>query len=285
MFGIAFVGMSGFYPKESFALAAEIDSSSSAKFKQLRFSFAVKNTSNLELYNQSLWIYMPANSNQQHLKNLKSSVDYDLVADELNQNCMKFEFSSIAPLSTKLISVTAQVSKLSESKIDAIEPAAWKLSERLLESDDLQIKLLAQQLKQGDDASTCFAIYKWVSENIRYSTYHADDLGALYALRQLKGDCTEYACLAVALARANGIPARMVGGYVSDKDAVVKAKDYHHWSEVYFDRQWRILDAQKKSWLDMNADYVAFNYYQTLQQTAIASGNRYKLSDGLELIY
>lgn len=281
-FGLTYITSGGLFSERLLANTIEKDL---FEYKQLRFSFALKNSSNLELHNQSLWIYMPANSSKQQLKNLKASIDYDLETDALNQSYMKFEFPKIGPLSTKLINVTAQVSKLRNSKLDPIEQLTWLQSDPLIESSNAQIKLLAQQLKQADDASTCHAIYKWVSENIVYSGYIADDLGALYALNQLKGDCTEYACLAVALARANGIPSRMVGGYVSDKDAVIQAKDYHHWAEVYLDGHWSLLDAQKKNWLDMDADYIAFNYYQTKHQTPIEAGARYKLSQNLTLIY
>jgi hypothetical protein len=281
-FGFACIGLSGFFSKQSLAITMDKDPPNP---KQLKFSFALRNSSNLELRNQFLWVSMPVNSRKQHLKKLDASIHYELVTDTLNQNYIEFIFPAIGPLSTKLVSVTAQVDRLSKSELDVTNPVAWMQPELLLESNNFQIEILAQQLKQSNDADTCYAIYKWVSENIIYSGYIADNLGALYALNHLKGDCTEYACLAVALARANGIPSRMVGGYVTDKDAIIRAKDYHHWAEVYLDRQWILLDAQKKNWLDGDADYIAFNYYQTQQQTPIGSGNRYKLSDGLKLIY
>ncbi|MDD2740494.1 MAG: transglutaminase-like domain-containing protein, partial [Methylomonas lenta] len=188
--------------------------------RQLRFSIALKNPSNMELHDQFLWIYIPATSSKQHLKNLNASIDFDLETDILNQNIMKFEFPKIGPLSTKIINVTAQIGMIREGKTESVEKSVWLQAEHLIESNNLQIKLLALQLKQDTDANTCRGIYQWASEHISYAGYIADDLGALYALNQQRGDCTEYACLAAALARANGIPARMVGGYVSDKDFV-----------------------------------------------------------------
>ncbi len=65
--------------------------------------------------------------------------------------------------------------------------------------------------------------------NIQYAGYTKDDRGALYALKKRKGDCTEYMYLLTALARANGVPTRGIGGYVYAKDAVLRPMDHTPW--------------------------------------------------------
>ena len=46
---------------------------------------------------------------------------------------------------------------------------------------------------------------------------------ARHALETHAGDCTEYMALFVALCRRSGIPARGLGGYVCEKDKVLRA--------------------------------------------------------------
>ena len=68
---------------------------------------------------------------------------------------------------------------------------------------------------------------------------------ALEVLRIRQGDCNEHTSLFVALARAAGIPARIVAGVVfSDRIAGTGAFYYHAWPEVYLGEQagWVAVD-------------------------------------------
>ena len=57
------------------------------------------------------------------------------------------------------------------------------------------------------------------------------------------GDCTEHAVLLTALARANGIPARVVFGMLLiETDDAVHAYG-HAWTEVHAEGRWQVLDA------------------------------------------
>lgn len=60
---------------------------------------------------------------------------------------------------------------------------------------------------------------------------------------QRSGDCTEYAVLATALARALGFPSRVVlGSLILEQEHQVVTYG-HAWSEVWQKGRWRILDA------------------------------------------
>jgi transglutaminase-like putative cysteine protease len=54
------------------------------------------------------------------------------------------------------------------------------------------------------------------------------------------GNCTNFASAMVVMLRSAGVPARFATGYIvrelsdNGKMAVVRAKDYHAWPEVYF---------------------------------------------------
>ncbi|MFX1234060.1 MAG: transglutaminase family protein [Promethearchaeota archaeon] len=58
-------------------------------------------------------------------------------------------------------------------------------------------------------------IYNWVSSYLTYDgTLPGQEKGALWALNNSKGDCSEYSSLMITLLRCQGIPARKVTGYV-----------------------------------------------------------------------
>ncbi|MEM9257121.1 MAG: transglutaminase-like domain-containing protein [Pseudomonadota bacterium] len=57
------------------------------------------------------------------------------------------------------------------------------------------------------------------------------------------GDCTEYAVLTTALARALGIPARLVFGTVIVQDQGAVTAFGHAWSEIHYRGQWQRIDA------------------------------------------
>lgn len=61
---------------------------------------------------------------------------------------------------------------------------------------------------------------------------------ALQVLETGEGDCNEHAVLLAALARAVGLPARVVAGVVYANDAF----QYHAWNEVWLDGRWISVD-------------------------------------------
>ena len=87
--------------------------------------------------------------------------------------------------------------------------------------------------------------------------YSARDRGALYALREKKGDCTEFMYLFVALCRRAQIPARGLGGYVCPKNMILRPTDYHNWAEFYADGRWYIADPYRKVFMPQTLEYVA----------------------------
>lgn len=108
-----------------------------------------------------------------------------------------------------------------------LEPEMW------VESNAVEIVDLANQLTQ-DKRDTCqkaTAIYNWIGDNIVYTGYCGEDRGALFALLNQGGDCTEFTDLMIALCRAAGIPARFLDGVTPPDPSVPTEK--HNWAEVY----------------------------------------------------
>jgi hypothetical protein len=94
---------------------------------------------------------------------------------------------------------------------------------------------------EKDAYRSALKINEWVFKSVK-SDYGASADRATDVLRQMKGDCTEHALLAVALLRAAGIPAKRVDGvvYLKNEDNV-PALYWHEWVEAFVG-EWTQLD-------------------------------------------
>ncbi len=112
---------------------------------------------------------------------------------------------------------------------------------QFIESDDAAIADQAKQLAEGATNAweATRRIAKWVSENVAYTI--ADSPSAKLALTTRKGDCGPHATLTIAMLRALGIPAKLVGG-------LTYAPQYggsfgqHAWVEAWMGDRWVCLD-------------------------------------------
>jgi hypothetical protein len=121
------------------------------------------------------------------------------------------------------------------------EPNAW------LQSDAPAIRRLAAKAVGGarDDLSRMRRLRQFVSG---YINAHGLDVGyasALEVLDSREGDCTEYAVLLAAMARAQGIPARVVSGMVYADRFAGESRQFipHEWVQAWVDGRWQSFDA------------------------------------------
>ncbi|SEI48196.1 transglutaminase-like domain-containing protein [Frateuria terrea] len=124
------------------------------------------------------------------------------------------------------------------------KPNAW------LQSDAPAIRRLATTAVRGarDDLQRMRRMRQFVSA---YITGHGLDVGyasALEVLRSREGDCTEYAVLLAAMARAQGIPARVVSGmvYVDRFGGASRLFIPHEWVQAWVDGRWQSFDSALK---------------------------------------
>lgn len=82
-------------------------------------------------------------------------------------------------------------------------------------------------------------IKQWVGRRVK-PNYEIAFATADEVARCLEGDCSEMGMLAAAMARAAGVPSRVVFGLVYDPDH--RGFGGHLWTEVYADGQWHTLD-------------------------------------------
>jgi transglutaminase-like putative cysteine protease len=254
--------------------------------RQLRFTMSLSNPLGEELRDQAVWVYVPAGDTPtQRLSRLQVSMPHQVLSDPLGHRIVMVQLASLPPLSTRVVTIVADVEMRSEPEPGRAPGSqlSWLDAERYIESSDPGIRALAAELRRGSDRDTARAIYDWVRTNLRYAGYVADDLGALHALKHRSGDCTEYAYLVVALARASGISARMVGGYVADRNMAPRSEEYHNWAELFIDGAWRLVDAQKEAWLAPAAQYVAFRYYVDRDLNPVGLAHRFRVQGRMQI--
>jgi hypothetical protein len=116
-----------------------------------------------------------------------------------------------------------------------------------LQSDSAQIRALAQQ--GVDSARTpqekMHNLQEFVRRFIRTKDLSVGYASALEVAKNPEGDCTEHAVLLAALARAQGIPARVVDGlaYADRYAGMDHVFVPHAWVQAYVDGHWQSFDA------------------------------------------
>jgi transglutaminase-like putative cysteine protease len=112
----------------------------------------------------------------------------------------------------------------------------------LIQSDNPLVVEMAREAagSLSDQREIALAVERYVKQNVRNKNFTQALATAADVAKTREGDCTEHAVLLAALARANGIPARVAIGlvYVDTYGAF----GYHMWNEVYVDDAWLPLD-------------------------------------------
>jgi len=109
-----------------------------------------------------------------------------------------------------------------------------------VQSHDPSIRRTAWQIVAGEDSPDARAarIVHWMDANVEKAPI--DVFSALDVFEKRKAECQGNAYLYTALARAAGIPTRMVSGlaYSKDFDGFL----YHSWAESFLDDRWVAVD-------------------------------------------
>jgi transglutaminase-like putative cysteine protease len=188
-----------------------------------------------------------------------------------------FHWDLFPPHTTRILTVGVDLDiREMPLKMPHDNPEIFLKAEPLLESDHPEIQALAVTLKGDSEFKTIENIFSWVSLNLVYEGYVRENRGALYGLLHKTGDCTEFAALFVALCRANGIPARMMGGYVAPEGGLLDLGDYHNWAMFYHGGYWRAADPQKKRLMEEEGSYIVF------QAISFSDGEGRAIVAGLE---
>jgi Transglutaminase-like superfamily len=254
--------------------------------KHIHYSLTLQNRSGRRLERAGLWVFAPVSrSATQQCKALSSNLAHDMQMDAAGNQVLYFPLSDLGPYASRVIHIRAELAlsdRPNPISISAEESAGYLQPGPFLESDHPEIVRLAGRLDGVDPLSRAGKIFDWVAGHVQDAGYTGSERGALYALTQGRGDCTEYADLFVALCRAAGVPARTVGGYVCLRSSVLQPADYHNWAEFYHGGTWHLADPQKRVLGQNSADYVAMRIASVSPDAAAGAFQRFRVAgDGL----
>jgi transglutaminase/protease-like cytokinesis protein 3 len=254
--------------------------------RQIQYSFTLQNTSPQVIDNADLWTFAPVKlTAHQHCLKIQSNYPYELITDKSGNQVLHFTVETLAPYGSRVVTVKANLLVSAAANPIPLDPSIQDLSpQTYVESDHPEIQRVAQNLRAHDTIKTTAEVFRWVTGHLRYSGYTGKNRGALYALENRHGDCTEYADLFVALCRANKIPARPVGGFICTQNSVLKAKGFHNWSEFYEHGTWRLADPQKGVLMHHEADYIAMRIIHASENDPMGSFQRFRVrGEGLKV--
>ena len=266
-------------------LAASGQAAESTTSRFIQYSFTVQNISARVLPEAELWTFAPVKKTAtQQCVALDASREYELIVDELGNQVMHFTFNNIPPFGVKIVRISAELVLNEVPRKIPGDAQLFLRPEKYVEVDALPVKKIAARLKADNPFITAERIYSWVAASIGYSGFAGQEKGALSALESRQGDCTEYMDLFTALARAAGVPARRLGGYVVGKNTVLKPADYHNWAEFYDNEVWKLADAQKKKFVSRQADYIAMQIIRESVNNPMSGFNRFRVEgEGLQV--
>ena len=227
--------------------------------KQLRYSFEVRNTGSDFIKQSKFSAFAPvAQTSSQKVIGIEASLPFEMETDKHGNQLMHFSLEGLPPFGTKVIVITVEMAMSAKPNQLSVEVDRYNGDHDFLQINHPDIVATSTRLHElGDEDSK--AVFDWVSSHVSYSGFDPEDRGALFALEEARGDCTEYSYLSAALLRAQGTPTRVLGGFVLAGDTnVLRASAYHNWAEVLEDHRWKISDAQKGAFDEQYENYIAF---------------------------
>ena len=226
-----------------------------------RYSFTIKNESGELIKSPGFVTYGPANLPfAQEVRSLDASHPYTLDTDEYGNRVMRFELGELPPFATRIVTVTARLKRFAEY-LDSERRGLGSTEPRpLIESDAPMVQELADRLKRPSVHESAGAVIAYLANHIEPAQYIRDDKGALWALREGRGDCTEYMYAFSALSRAQQVPTLEFGGFRAPGGRLHSGQ-YHNWSAYYDGDRWVLVDAQNGMHDRGYLDYVVFRVF------------------------
>lgn len=158
----------------------------------------------------------------------------------------------------ELDSITDVEVSLADEFQPFIRPSIYCDYDASSKSTKLANDLTADAQNEGD---VLRSIYDWIVDDIAYNegkaVQLADATGYLPSpdatIDEGSGICFDYASLAAAMLRSQGIPCKIITGYVSPDDI------YHAWNMVYIDGTWvdARIDVKQNTWTRIDTTFAA----------------------------
>ena len=128
--------------------------------------------------------------------------------------------------------------------------------------------------KAGNQGDFIRQVYEYIGANVVYDYDLAESVESGYlpdpdrTIDMKKGICFDYACLAASMLRSQGVPAKLIFGYVEPDDI------YHAWNKFYTEEDGWTLVEFKVSGKDWNRIDLTF-YANGADSSFIGDGSNY----------
>ena len=227
--------------------------------RYVQYTFNIENTGNGLVTNAKFWCQAPVVLTPlQKTVRVQTHPAAKTQGDEWDNQILYFDITNLPPFGTEIIQVEAELKYAGEPQVMAMGPMDVFLNpEPFVESAAPEIQSVAAQIPRGKPHVMAHQIFRWIAANVKNAGYEPEDLGALWALRNKKGDCTEQSYLFTALCRACGIPARVIAGYICDRNCRLNPTAFHNWAEYYDGEHWQLVDVQLGEFESKSPNYVA----------------------------
>lgn len=275
---LGFIGAVIFSSWSSFDPA--VDTGVMTKEILVRYSFTVQNTSNETIGNAEFSTFSPLEHGPfQEVVSLESSHPFSSSTDRLGNRTISFNIKELPPFGSKVVTVTAHLKVWDTSVADYNMSDRESLYQLIPESDPVLLDAVNSFSASGlEPYKWAEALSEWVNRSMTDAGYISKDLGAEYALRELRGDCTEYMYLFLSIARSRGLPALGVAGFrIHGASSILDASDYHNWA--YFKpemsaRSWHLADPHGGNFDQHAGNYIAFAIIDT-SDTNVQNSQRF----------
>ncbi len=248
--------------------------------RTVQYSFNIQNTTNRLVQRVDFWTYAPVRETSlQQCQEISASHAYQLSQDQHGNQVLHFELTNLAPYETRVLRIRAQLGIATDAIPSRLtQHDAFLAPAPFIELGEPEIQRVANKLSHPVKADAAKKAFDWVVRNITHERYVEEDRGALHTVRSRRGDCTELAYLYSALCRLNGVPARVIGGYLHRKDGLLRPADYHNWVEIYVDGAWRIVDPHYGMFMEQESGYIAMTIITGSQVGPLADSHRFSYS-------
>lgn len=135
-----------------------------------------------------------------------------------------------------------EIQRAFSTRKSGIDPACTAAS-RWITSDNEDVKRMGIIAAGGTSipSEKCRRLTLHVRKHMRVSSFSTSMQPASAIIRNMRGDCTEHAVLLSTLMRAQGIPSRVVVGFIYVPNPPSFAP--HMWTEAFLDGKWMPFDS------------------------------------------
>ncbi len=243
--------------------------------RQVRYRVEARNRSGRPIAAARIRLLAPARVASQELIAMEVSHPHAVREDALGNRVIEVDLD-LPPYGSSSISVLAELRLSAKAPAEGLDEdrERWLVEEPSIEVQAPEIQRAATEI-QAEDGALPRAIHEFARGHIEDVGYLREEKGALRALRERRGDCTEYMHLFVALARARGVPARALAGWVVERDEILRARTYHNWAQFHDGARWRLADPQRGIFGEREETYVAMRVLGVADGAPLRSAQRF----------